>query len=322
MNGWTLGHRRGLDGLRGVAIALVLLLHWWPSAFPGGDTGVDLFFVLSGFLITRLLIEERRRTGRVSLRGFYTRRARRLFPALAVVVTACAGSPGVWWVVGYAANWGRINGAIVGGPLEHTWSLAIEEQFYLVWPLMFLALAKLRRPALLVGLAVAALALHRAGMDADWLRLTAGTDSRADGLLVGCVGAFVVNHAPRVGRIAPLVVVPLGWVVLTAPDLTRFGFTFVAGGWLVVLAWVLDRDSVAPLRWLGERSYSLYLWHYPITWALRDGDMHSGGVVATGLAIAGSFAAATASYELVEKRFRRSGHRRVSEPQRAYLVVK
>ena len=90
---WRLGHRPGLDGLRGIAILLVLLLHWWPDTFPGGDTGVDLFFVLSGFLITRLLIEEIWRRGRIDFRRSYARRFRRLMSASSLLVLVCAASP-------------------------------------------------------------------------------------------------------------------------------------------------------------------------------------------------------------------------------------
>lgn len=308
---WRLGHRPALDGLRGIAIGLVLLLHWWPSAFPGGDTGVDLFFVLSGFLITRLLIEERERTGRTNLGRFYTRRARRLFPALAVLVAVCAWSPGVLWVVAYMANVGRIGGALVGGPLEHTWSLAIEEQFYAVFPLVFVGLSRLRRPAVFVGLAIVAVVLHRVALEGDgWLRSTAGTDTRADALLIGCLAAMTIGHLARVRWAAPAAVVAVGLVVhvFTADDLTSLGFTVVAAGWLVVLLWAVDARgwiTAAPLRWLGRMSYSLYLWHYPVTWALRGGDMTAGSPVVTLVAIAGSVAASVSSYRLVERRFRR-----------------
>lgn len=309
---WRLGHRPTLDGLRGVAIALVLALHWWPADVPGGDTGVDLFFVLSGFLITRLLIEEHHRHGRIDVAAFYTRRARRLFPALAVLVAVGAASSGVLWVLLYAANVGRMNGALLGGPLEHTWSLAIEEQFYLVWPAAMVLLLRARRPALFIALGVVLVALHRVQLDADWLRLTAGTDTRADALLLGALVAFTVGRLATYRWAAPAAAVAplLFLVVVQAPDLTRWGYTLVAGLWAIVLLWALQAPgswlAAGPLRTLGRLSYSLYLWHYPVTWALRDGNMHNTSAGTTAAAIVLSAAAAAVSYHLVECRFRQA----------------
>lgn len=151
MLGERLGHRPALDGLRGLAVLMVMACHLW-SRFParGGFLGVDVFFVLSGFLITRLLIEEIRRSGRIELRSFYRRRAARLLPAVGVliavvVVIAVATS---WWgdirsrmllgsltTLTHTSNWARIAGDSLGR-LGHTWSLAVEEQFYIVWPIV------------------------------------------------------------------------------------------------------------------------------------------------------------------------------------------
>src|SRR5688572_19999684 len=154
-----LRHMPALDGLRGLAVAGVVLCH--AGHLTGGYLGVDLFFVLSGFLITSLLLTERRDTGRISLSGFWARRARRLLPALFGMLAGVAVYAAVWAdraeldpiradalaTLGYVANWRAIfagNGYwdvfSAPSPLEHTWSLAIEEQFYLVWPLAVLAL--------------------------------------------------------------------------------------------------------------------------------------------------------------------------------------
>lgn len=308
---WRLGHRPGLDGLRGIAIGLVLLLHWWPDIFPGGDTGVDLFFVLSGFLITRLLVEEIWRDGTVYLRRFYVRRFRRLMPASTLLVLACIATPGAIWVVLYSANWARIGGVLRGGPLEHTWSLAIEEQFYLVWPPLLLALVRLARPWIFVILLAMLVALHRVSLPPeDWLHAVAGTDTRADALLIGGAMALAMRHLENIRNRShlALAVIP-GFVLVLFGEfgLAGWGFTLTALGWAVVVLWSLDTSgwiTSRPLRRLGELSYSLYLWHYPVTWLLRDGDLHNTTPIGTGLAIIGSFAAAYLSYRFVEQRFR------------------
>src|SRR4051812_16049700 len=160
---YRLGYVPGLDGLRGIAVIAVLLFHGGVSWARGGFLGVDLFFVLSGYLITSLLLDELRRTGTIGLGGFWSRRARRLVPALLLVVAAVGASallvdpPGGLATLrgdgiatlGYIANWHYIaEGASYFGqtaapsPLRHTWSLAIEEQFYLLWPLIVLAICR------------------------------------------------------------------------------------------------------------------------------------------------------------------------------------
>lgn len=305
-----LGHRPGLDGLRGVAILLVLGLHWWPAWFPGGNIGVDLFFVLSGFLITRLLIEEHDRTGRVDLRGFYLRRARRLAPALGVLLAVCATASGAIWTLLYVANWSRAAGGMQG-PLEHTWTLAIEEQFYVLWPLAFGLVARSRRPVvMLLAICAVVLAWRLLLLDggAELIRLRAGTDTRADALLIGCAAAFALPVLARIrwapfAALAALAAVP---VVLGFGQVGMFGagFTLVAVGAAVLVLWALDWNPPGWLRWFGRLSYSIYLWHYPITWALRGGDPHATAWDTTALAIALSLAAAVASYRLIERPFR------------------
>ena len=232
----SLPHLSGLDGLRGLAVLAVILYHGGVSWAPGGLLGVELFFVLSGFLITSLLVAEWTRSATIALRGFWARRARRLLPALFVLVLAI----GVYYALGgptqavpdlesdgistllYFNNWHQIaNGtnyfAASGpiSPLQHTWSLAIEEQFYVVWPLVVLgvlALARRRGASgrrslqILLGLTVAgALASAvdmallfggRHGLD----RVYYGTDTRAAGLLIGASLAIAVTlHRRRPG---------------------------------------------------------------------------------------------------------------------------
>jgi len=172
-----MGYQPSLDGLRALSVAVVLLYHGGFSWMSGGFFGVEVFFVVSGFLITSLLLVEHDRTDRVAFGQFWKRRARRLFPALYAVLlavgvwTALAGSAeqqsqfrrDAWWSIFYVNNWGQILGDVpyfAGEPplLRHLWSLAVEEQWYLVWPLVFVALMRVRLPRHIVGSALAAAA--------------------------------------------------------------------------------------------------------------------------------------------------------------------
>ncbi len=245
-----LGYRPALDGLRAIAITLVVLFHYpWqtkafqPQPFHGGFLGVDVFFVLSGFLITSLLLEEREARGRVSFVGFYKRRARRLLPAffvlfaIAVFEHAVLGhhqptTEGLVGMLVYMANWVQIwRPDSLGGTFGHTWSLAIEEQFYLLFPLLLVGLFRigLRRVGIALALIAGALgawawrvtlwhqqshtkstfvdwyaAITGRGLpDADplrfreWNRWYFGTDARADALLIGCAAAVLFVYAGR-----------------------------------------------------------------------------------------------------------------------------
>ena len=224
-----MGYQRGLDGLRAVSVIAVILYHAGFGWMHGGFLGVEVFFVVSGYLITTLLIEEHERAGRIDLRAFWVRRIRRLFPALALVLVAVtlwallAGSAeqasqvkrDLPWAVGYLANWGQIAGGVpyfeaVDPPLlRHLWSLAVEEQWYVVWPLVFVAIARwssrLRSGVLVVGALgayVTAWWVHRGvPSPTDGLfGLLEGADrtnvaylstvTRASGLLVGAVAAY------------------------------------------------------------------------------------------------------------------------------------
>jgi peptidoglycan/LPS O-acetylase OafA/YrhL len=218
-----LGYRRWLDGLRGVAILLVLAFHF--GLLPGGSLGVDIFFVLSGFLITSLLAEEWQRRGSISLKQFYLRRVLRLLPAFVAlllvytVYTLLRTPPELWssrWyalavAACYVSNWNNLHGADMS-MLGHCWSLSLEEQFYLVWPaLLYVMLCKLprKRILLIVGAGILAAATLRAGMHhqhrlfgtakIDIMRLYAGLDTRADSLLAGCLASLLVtwNLVPR-----------------------------------------------------------------------------------------------------------------------------
>lgn len=334
---FTLGYRPALDGLRAVSILAVLLYH--TDLISGGFLGVDVFFALSGFLITSLLLEEHATTGRVSFYAFYVRRALRLLPALAPLVVIVGGAmiaaDPQWRTVGfvlsvvfYVANWATIYG-LRQGLLGHTWSLAIEEQFYILWPpLLWLLLCVVRRRGLLlllmtsvVALAVAhrfALQTTREGMARSYVAL----DAHADPLLIGCtIAIFCASSFFRRGPRAVVVWHGLGVVggVALLALLVRARFpvdyvhasvsTFAAiASVLVIIATLMPSSPCAavlrcpPLPWIGRRSYALYLWHYPV-FAFAGPLWHPG--VATPqtalLAWAVSFALAAASFRYIEQ---------------------
>jgi len=287
-----LGHVPALDGLRGVAILLVVAVHatGYP---PGGHLGVDLFFVLSGFLITTLLLEERSETGRLSLRRFYTRRARRLLPALTlllvtyVALDAAKGQDAVGTVALAGLYFGNAVQAfsavnpLAHSGLEHLWSLAEEEQFYLLWPLLLPFVALSRRPVRLLGIVIAFLCVYRLGLalnGASHHRLYNGPDTHMDGLVAGAAVAFLRHRAQRFGVSGTTATIGIGlgvvalvvrnpsqaWDVFGLPAAeTACVIALVAAltipEWSSVLSW-------GPLRWFGWISYSLYLWHYMLMW--------------------------------------------------------
>lgn len=318
----TLGHVRGLDGIRGVAIMLVVGMHYF--GFPSnGDIGVDLFFVLSGFLITTLLLEERAQTGRVSFSRFYVRRARRLLPALAVVlavfllVDAARGRDGLGTVALYGlyggnvyqAFWHAHSDPLVG--LNHLWSLAEEEQFYLVWPLALVLLVRVRRAAAWLLVIAAALIVYRAvlvfGFHAPAARITLAPDTHSEGLVLGSAFAFYRAVGGRValrGRLLALGLFGGGMLLFMSPSPTFDALwrpVFEASAVLLVGAALTENPvsralQARPFVWLGGISYSLYLWHPVVRWALHG--EHGLGALSL------SIAAAYVSTRWVEQPFR------------------
>jgi peptidoglycan/LPS O-acetylase OafA/YrhL len=296
-----LGRREGympyLDGLRGIAIFQVLLLHAGVPFIKGGWVGVDLFFVLSGFLITSLLMREQEKTGRISLKHFYMRRVLRLMPAvivmLAVFLVVAAFRPdfdrslrSALYVLFYIANWMRAFGHGMSIEIAHCWSLSIEEQFYFIWPLLVILLFKARVPfrtmAWLALAGVVACAAWR-----TWLtfhappgRVYFGLDTRSDALLLGCAlalgEAFLIRPRRVMVVLVPAAVLLITWVTfrerMVAPWLLRGGYTLVALAACVLIV-DLKTSPAAPLRklcewgplvYLGRISYGLYLWHHVV----------------------------------------------------------
>lgn len=347
--GVTLGYRPALDGIRALAIACVVLHH--TIGFPAtGFTGVDLFFVLSGFLITTLLLEEHARHGRVSLGNFYRRRALRLLPALFVLlgvflaysvlkVLIRGGSLdqaifGVVAGIGYFSNIAMATDpTAMPNELRHLWSLAIEEQFYLLWPpiLLLLFRARLRLALFALGALVALslgqqIRLYLEGAGAE--RIAFGTDTRSTSILLGCMVAVALATAarPRIEALArtlaPLAIACFLALLAVLPGLRLFSawvlLFALSCACLIVLA--LDGRSsfaralsVRPMVFLGRISYSLYLWHIPIYWVLGLG-AYAELMDAPALAL--SLGCAVASYYLVELPFlrRKRQSRRSTEP--------
>ena len=327
---------RSLDGLRGVAVLLVFVSHAKVPGFAlAGGVGVTIFFTLSGFLITSLLLGEMGRTGSVSLRSFYMRRALRLLPAVVVFVSMSvlmrtATLTDAAWVMAYAGNWARIGHQGLGA-LHHTWSLAIEEQFYLVWPVIFLLLARTRTPVRWI-LGVAALGsigstLQRCILwegPSSMPRIHFGSDANANALLTGCglAASFVLGHPRRIGRVAGTLagagLAILSGVLAWFPDLAGIDmysetFTFTWAWPLtavltaVLLAHLRDRRWAwlewPPLCGMGTLSYGFYLWHMPfVDYVLPSlGDIPRG--IAVGTVFLLSLAASLVSYFVVERPF-------------------
>ena len=363
-----------LDGLRAIAVLAVLLYHAELAAFQGGFLGVDVFFALSGFLITRLLVEEFEKSGAISLRDFYIRRARRLLPALLAVIvvvvvataflvqdaahktrqdaTAALVYLSNWWFIvseqSYFQSWGR------PPLLQHLWSLAIEEQFYVVWPIVVGAIVKavggfvLVFVALIGSLASSAwmawMAWHRDYPVTEASRAYFGTDTHSMGLLLGAaLGAAghsadvvitpsVKRWMPNISAIALLSLIASFYLIGENSRFLYLGGFFIVSIITVVLIYSTTYHvnptsvllSSGVLRWIGDRSYGLYLWHWPIFAVTRPGvDVPVTGAACVALRLALTAVVAQASYVLLETPFRKGliPRRRVLQTIAASAVV-
>jgi len=326
-----------------------------PWLVPGGFLGVDVFFVLSGFLITWLLIHEWDTTGhQVSFRNFYIRRALRLFPAAActilasaalAVLTGIAATPGgrasaratlagVPWVILYVGNWVRALNIGSLGLLGQTWSLSVEEQFYLLWPALFVLLSRIapvtrRRAAWILAVLALADMVYRVAIQVTGTglgRLYYGTDTHCDGLVLGCAVAFWLASGQR--SLRPLVAGGMAWLgaaALVVLFLTgsKYDISVEIPATVLATAAILACliTGQAPRNvghllssrvavWIGKRSYGLYLWHYLVYQAIFGAYLHfvPGGLngehaaayAVRALAFACSFVVAALSYRFVE----------------------
>jgi peptidoglycan/LPS O-acetylase OafA/YrhL len=332
---------QGLDLLRGIAVALVVLRHALPDAFPGaGVVGVVMFFALSGHLITGVLVTEFARRGRIDLRRFYARRARRLVPALVllvavyVVVTLTVDPLGeresLARTTVVALTWtGNLPHLVPAGATFHLWTLATEEQFYLVWPVALAAALQRGRTGVLVGVGLVLGVLATAATVA-WLREAPDLayplpTSWATCFVVGAGSRLVARRLTVPGPVrcaavgVSLVLLALASVI----PLRGHALTYLVGGpgiavltAVLVLAWRGWTTVKGPLRavvWLGTVSYGLYLWNYPITrWLPPAHDGIASVLMTAVVTTALSIAVAAASWYVVE---------RPAAPRRADLAL-
>ena len=361
---------KGLDGLRGLAVIAVVLYHFFPSLLPGGYLGVDLFFVLSGFLITSLLVREFRTSGTISLKDFWVRRFRRILPAAVSVLVMCTAL--VAWIGGdlavglrqqflgtlfFVNNWTQIatsQSYFADNEIQvfaHYWSLAVEEQFYVIWPLLItgvflISRRKPRRLPILVaavlafGSAVAMALIYVPGEDPT--RVYYGTDTHAFGLLTGAVLSLLMTSTKSdpqadswaaagkaesriAGIIGTLALIGYGAQLFLMPDdaeITYRGGLFLTSVLGVLMVWGVVREygPMTPLfrtkvmRWFGQRSFSLYLWHWPVIMMLKalfEGNQNSDKSWILGLvAVPISLLLSEISYQFIENPFRRGGYKK------------
>lgn len=324
----TSGYIPALDGLRAFAVVLVVAFH--ARLMPGGFVGVDVFFVLSAFLITRVLQQEFAQAGGIRVGRFYKRRLIRLGPALALLlVTYLAVAPILWpdqphlgdaILAGtYVSNYSF---ALFGRPahLQHTWSLAVEEQFYLIWPLLLPFVLRTKKPIQLLVASYLVVLCWRLSFAGDWESYYYRADTRCSGLIVGAAlalsidglrmgavhawtGVSLIILASLIGRFGPTAsaVFPLAEVgaalligASAKGQLGKLGYVFCAPGAIL----------------LGKLSYGIYLWHYPITVALRPS---FSGLTLFVLVLIPTVALAWLSFVTVE-RWPRTVPRRVAAP--------
>lgn len=295
-----------IDGLRGILAVSTIFMHVNRAWFPGAPAVMDIFFVLSGFLITLLLLKNIQRHGRVDLKRFWMRRVKRLYPMLLIVVGAylLLGSvlidhPGPLYVDGvetllYVSNWTKLHDIIYPSYFAHTWSLSIEEQFYLLWPLLLAAMVRwriARKWAVAACLALVVITvcwrIHLIGAGAPWSRIYYASDTRVDGFILG--GMLAMTSQRWHGRLYQFAWLNRVWqacfvglvlvVLLWDPWQIQYFVwhqsvvILLSCGTIIALTSpfksVLKSGlSVRPLRQLGLMCYSVYLWHWPMVWLL------------------------------------------------------
>ncbi|WP_338875443.1 acyltransferase [Spirosoma sp. SC4-14] len=337
----TLRHIKNLDGVRGIAALLVMLVHGGHGRFEGGWVGVDLFFVLSGYLITSLLQNEYQKTDSIDFRKFYARRALRLFPALLIGILLCNMIWPYWFRTGGGnrtianlASLLYVNNCIPGnlsGPLGHLWSLSVEEHFYLFWPLivsLFVFRIRFTSRLWFVGILIAVVSIFRIyvyrlgdptfGLFAlDSYRFTF---CRIDAILLGSGLAIYLKHSSKPtdsSKASPVALICLlGLLAIVATTIKRDNVLWNEGGFIltdliclliVVTAirlpdqWLLTNKLI---RWVGTRSYGLYVYHIPIFFAFelfREPHSTSNLLIITVLRFAVSGLVAELSYRYIEQ---------------------
>ncbi|MGI9665928.1 MAG: acyltransferase family protein [Acidimicrobiia bacterium] len=360
-----LPYMRGIDGLRAIAVMAVLFYHADFTWARGGFLGVEVFFVISGYLITSLLLVEWLRTGTIGLKQFWIRRARRLLPAVFLLLAVVSVLSILFYrdtvhrmladvlaASGYVTNWYLIVEDVsyfetFGRPplLQHLWSLSLEEQFYVLWPLIFtfgMALFSFKRRQTTIraflGLTIVGIIASTALMAMKYVpyedpsRVYYGTDTRAAGILVGVALSLVwipwrLNASLAFKKVRLLNVTGLGalaallWILVAmdefAPLLYRGGFLITSVVTAIVIAVTVHPAArlgpileARPLKWVGTRSYGIYLWHWPIFMLMRPGfDVIDNTYVVFAVRTALTFAIAEVSFRYVEAPIRHFGLR-------------
>ncbi len=325
--GKPMRYNASLDGLRAVAVMLVLAFHSRIAGSHGGFFGVDVFFVLSGYLITRILAEQHVATGSIATGSFYLRRLRRLYPALLLFLGAyIAIAP---WA--FPAGTAHLRDALVAGLylsdygfafwrvpwyIQHTWSLSVEEHFYLAWPIVLMLVFRLPQrwwvpTVLLLALAATVWRWHVLVSTGDWYQPYYRFDTRLSGILLGAAAGLA---RPRLPRWAPFLgAALLGYAVSQAtakdPDALMIWMTVAEVGALLLVLGAHDVPGLSsfPLVWIGRRSYGIYLWHYPIMVYMRGEGVTGWRSLLIGSA--GAVLCAAVSYYTVE---------RIARPSRAH----
>lgn len=364
-----IGFEPGFDGIRGIGAVFVVAVHLFmivtpeapraPSVVAGSFVFMDAFFVLSAFLITSLLLKELHRTDRISLIGFYRRRALRLLPPLALLLVVhyvYASAVGydmererrtIFGAATFSLNF-QLDSWLspVSRGLTQLWSLSLEEQFYLVWPVVVTLFLPLRRSlrvvvtTLVLGIVVISVRrVYLWDQGAEWMRLYSHTDTRADSFLLGAlIGQLWVRrrtptrYLPAVAWVA---VAFLAWAVLNLDVDSDFGplggYNVLALAWAAILLatlegrWALCRLlETRPLLALGRLSYGIYLWHVPVQWAVADHGRNLPVGVRVVLATFLTWAATYGSWKLVEQpliRYKNRLERSRSQKKTAAVAV-
>lgn len=329
-----------LDGIRGFAIFFVMIFHTGIPLFKGGFIGVDIFFVLSGFLICSILLKEHALNHKINLKHFYLRRILRLAPALLLLLAAYflisyfslfsqskANFDSILIALFYSSNWVRAFNLHEMGLLSHTWSLSIEEQFYMLWPALLIVLLRIRSKktvAIIISLIaisswILRIILAYSGTAVE--RLYNGLDTRADALLTGCILAVILssekvnikkqNTRKLVGYMGLLAVVFYSAILFNV-SWRNLNMYYWASSVMQVLtaflilhvicskdSWITRIFALKPVVWIGSISYGLYLWHDPVFEIMRINGYSQLGIAVIGSLI--TFSIAVLSYYIIEK---------------------